>query len=187
MKIFGIGLPKTGTTSLYAALHGLGYRSATFGHLKEMRPDAWLDGDFSPDYLAELDAVTDTPIPTYYPQLDVRYPGSKFILTVRDPDAWLESCRRHFEPLDAGDGPDEYGRTTRLALWGVRRFSADRFRYVYRTHDLTARAYFEDRPGDLLALDLGTGEGWAELCGFLDKPIPDEPFPQVQPGWRPPA
>ena len=35
-KIFGIGLSKTGTTSLWAALDLLGYRAATFRHMREL-------------------------------------------------------------------------------------------------------------------------------------------------------
>lgn len=32
-------------------------------------------------------------------------------------------------------------------------------------------------PEKLLIMELG--EGWAPLCEFFDKPIPDEPFPHV--------
>ena len=95
-KIFGIGLSKTGTTSLYAALDQLGYRSATFRHMRESGLDRWFEGDFSEDYLANWDAVTDNPISAFYPQLDEQYPGSKFVLTVRDPEAWLTSTRKQW-------------------------------------------------------------------------------------------
>jgi len=181
-KVFGIGLPKTGTTSLFTAFDLLGYRSATFRHLRALDPTSWFDGDFGPDQLAGYDTVTDAPISAYYPQLDIRYPGSKFVLTLRDVEPWLDSCRRHFDKIEAGAGPSEFGNLSHLAVFGVRRYSADRFRYVHRMHDITARAYFADRPGDLLILDLAAGNGWEELCAFLDRPVPDEPFPHVQPG-----
>src|SRR6185503_19618665 len=94
--IFGIGLSKTGTTSLYAALHELGYRSATYGHMAELGLSDWFRGDFTTDYLAGYDAVTDLPIGVFYAQLDMRYPGSKFILTVRDVESWLVSAKTQF-------------------------------------------------------------------------------------------
>ncbi len=50
--IFGIGLPKTGTTSLYAALNYLGFAVITWRHMRELGLAAWRQGDFGPDYLA---------------------------------------------------------------------------------------------------------------------------------------
>lgn len=31
---------------------------------------------------------------------------------------------------------------------------------------------------NFLAYDLTAGEGWAPLCAFLGKPVPDRPFPR---------
>ena len=56
--IFGIGLSKTGTTSLFAALDELGYRSATYRHLRGLGLDEWFEGNFERDYLAGYDAAT---------------------------------------------------------------------------------------------------------------------------------
>ena len=50
-KIFGIGLPKTGTTSLYAALYYLGYRAGTYRHMARLGMGEWFQGDFTIDYL----------------------------------------------------------------------------------------------------------------------------------------
>ena len=66
-KIFGIGLSKTGTTSLYAALAYLGYRSGTYGHMKKLGLDQWWQGNFKKDYLRDFDAMTDLPIGAFYP------------------------------------------------------------------------------------------------------------------------
>ena len=36
-------------------------------------------------------------------------------------------------------------------------------------------------------LEWSIDEGWEPLCGFLDKPVPDEPFPHansVGSGWK---
>src|SRR5205807_261378 len=93
-KIFGIGLSKTGTTSLANALQILGYNTKdNMGVVK------YAAGDLSSvdlDIVDAFDAVTDTPVPSFYRELDARYPGSKFILTVRDSDGWLKSCKKQF-------------------------------------------------------------------------------------------
>jgi 3'(2'), 5'-bisphosphate nucleotidase len=76
-KIFGIGLSKTGTTSLARALEILGYK--TKDYLGVSRYSA---GDLSSIKLDEIDsndAFTDTPIPSFYRELDVKYPGSLFM------------------------------------------------------------------------------------------------------------
>ena len=112
-KVFGIGLSKTGTTSLHAALEILGYRAGTFRHMRDLGLDHWFRGDFSPNYLKDLDAVTDLPVATWFRELDIRYPGSKFILTVRPRDSWLQSIKRQFE--NNPDPEPGYRRDVRLA------------------------------------------------------------------------
>ena len=80
-KIFGIGLSKTGGTSLAKALIILGYRARRARTMKEIRSH---------------DASTDSVVAWRYEILDSRFPDSKFILTVREIESWLESCRKHF-------------------------------------------------------------------------------------------
>jgi len=184
-KVFGIGLSKTGTTSLFAALHRLGFRAATYRHMKRAKMSGWFDGDFSEDYLAKWDAVTDLPIATYFHDLDRRYPGSKFILTCREIESWLDSVRRHWavQPIRRKG----FGRKVRMATYGIAGFDAERFRFVYEAHERNVRWTFRDRPEDLLIMDLAAGDGWPELCAFLGHELPDESFPHVQPGFDPVA
>jgi hypothetical protein len=66
-KVFGIGLSKTGTTSLSAALAILGYRSKHFPK----------DEDF-----ARYDAFSDITVAMKFKTLDRFFPGSQFIYTV---------------------------------------------------------------------------------------------------------
>ncbi|MEX0852347.1 MAG: sulfotransferase family protein [Bauldia sp.] len=184
-KVFGIGLSKTGTTSLFAALHRLGYRAATYRHLQALEVPGWLNGDFSMDYLTLWDAITDLPVATYFHDLDRRYPGSKFVLTCRDIDSWLDSANRHWLRRPMRD--DGFGREVRLATYGIVGFDPARFRFVYQAHERNVRWHFRDRPDDLLVMNLAEGDGWPELCRFLGKEAPDEPFPHVQPGFDPKA
>ena len=94
MKVFGIGLSKTGTTSLARALEILGYNvKDCLGITKYSKGDI---SSINETALDTYDALTDTPIPNFYRELDKKYPNSKFILTVRDMDGWLNSCRKQF-------------------------------------------------------------------------------------------
>lgn len=173
-KVFGIGLSKTGTTSLHHALGALGLKSKHY----PQRPEI-----FSCDFrhLDRYDAVTDIPIAPYYPQLDAAYPGAKFILTVRNVDEWLQSMEKWWRRERR---PSEFMLRVRIAVYGVVEFHAARLRYVYEKHASDVREYFARRPGDLLILDICAGEGWDELCAFLRKPVPSSPFPFVVPGRR---
>jgi hypothetical protein len=184
-KVLGIGLSRTGTQSLCAALTMLGYRSAHFvEHLTQQRGRAtWFAGDFAQDCLADCDAATDLPIPVYFPQLDDRYPNSKFILTVREVPSWLESMERHWQrwPLRHDEAAD-YRRLVRLATYGVHGFSRSRLTHVYETHADHVYRYFRERPHDLLVMNICAGEGWDKLCPFLDRPAPRSAFPWLHRG-----
>jgi hypothetical protein len=182
-KVFGIGLSKTGTTSLYAALHFLGFRSGTFGHLRQLRLHDWFKGDFSKDYLHKYDAMTDLPIGTFFRELDQRYPASKFILTVRDVDQWLQSCGRLFSHPPR----DSFVEQVRMRTYGMLSYDVHRFRMVYQNHVKSVTRHFSERKTSLLVLDIAGGEGWNELCQFLHRDKPDRLFPHVQPSFRVPG
>jgi len=182
-KVFGIGLSKTGTTSLYAALDRLGFRAGTYRDLRALCLDAWFRGDFSEDPIRDYDALTDLPIGAFYRELDRRYPGSKFILTHRDRASWLESCRSYFGARPNRDDP--FYRNTQIAAYGVVSFDEERFAAAYDAHLEGVTAYFAERPEDLLTLNLFAGDGWEPLCRFLGRPRPTIPFPRVKPGFDP--
>ncbi len=175
-KIFGIGLSKTGTTSLASALAVLGYRVKDYMGIEHYTP-----GSVPDECLAVIDAhdaLTDTPIPSFFRALDKLYPGSKFILTVRDRAAWLRSCRKQFTQAHA-DKQNEAHRQLFMDLYGCVIFDEQKFSFGYERHLKSVLEYFKDRPNDLLVLDVAAGEGWEKLFAFLGKPIPDQPFPKA--------
>jgi hypothetical protein len=184
-KIFGIGLSRTGTKSLCEALGFLGYRTAHYTeHKSELRGlNTWFAGDFDTDSLVAHDAAVDLPIPIFYPELDERYPGSKFVLTVRDVDSWIASVRRHWAEWQITDDPvGRYRQMLRLAMYGIHGFATSRMRHVYQTHVRNVRWYFRGRPDDLLVLDVCAAEGWETLCPFLSKRKPSCLFPWLNKG-----
>lgn len=182
-KIFGVGLPKTGTSSLSRALEILGYRSCHFPHdpvtVAELKA-----GRYDLSILQEYDALTDVPVPAVFAQLDAVWPGSKFVLTVRDLPSWLESCRH--APFNQPDQVPAVGSMRefyRVLLYGTVVFQADRFAWVYETHERQVTEHFAgENSNRLLVLDLVGGEGWERLCPFLGVPAPDVPFPHLNPG-----
>lgn len=173
-KIFGIGLSKTGTTSLHHALMQLGFKSKHY----PQRPELF-SCDFR--YLEGYDAITDIPVAPFYAQLDEVFPGSKFILTIRDVDDWLRSMERW---LDRARRPNEFMLQMRLVVYGIVTFHRSRLKYVYEEHVSAVQHYFRERPGDLLIMNICAGESWEKLCPFLKKPVPSAPFPFVVPGGR---
>jgi hypothetical protein len=179
-KVFGLGLTRTGTTSLCVALNKLGISAKHYPHDRTTYKEL-TSGIYRLSVMEHFDAATDISVAPFYPQLDATYPGSRFILTTRDVDSWLQAMESHFVELETLEDMSEPFRQFMdficPAVYGTLRFSADRFRYVYERHVAEVRAYFRDRPGDLLELDILGGEGWEKLCEFLGVPVPEEPFP----------
>jgi hypothetical protein len=172
-KVFGIGLNKTGTSSLHRALELLGYRSLHFGRQEANDHILRAIDDRKPmlSYLdPEPDAISDVIYVTYYFYLaDAQYPGAKFILTLRDIDDWLDSRRRHVERNQRMKEAGEYEG------WFLN-VDFDLWTHEYRRHEAVVRTYFADRPQDLLAFRPAE-DGWEPLCDFLGRSVPDEPFP----------
>jgi hypothetical protein len=188
-KVFGIGLSRTGTKSLTSALFALGVNVVHYPDdettLREL-----VEGNYNFSLLQKYDGITDITVSAFYPQLDKLFPGSKFILTVREKDTWLESMEKHWSGRPAFADADEnaFGKEThmkirrllRAAVYGCYEFSADRLSYVYDLHYQTVLFYFRNRPEDLLVLDICGGQGWDELCAFLGAPALNQPFPYTK-------
>ena len=175
-KVFGIGLSKTGTTSLAQALQILGYRTKD-----NMGVTKYAAGDLSCLDLSMVevfDALTDTPIPSFYRELDAKFPGSKFILTVRDSPGWLTSCRKQFTQRLAEKQTDAHRRLF-VDLYGTEVFDEALFANGYERFVKGVNDYFKDRQHDLLAINVTDGEGWDKLCPFLGRPEPDVIFPKA--------
>lgn len=166
--MLGCGFMKTASTSLRQALRHLGYR--TTGHSQRLFDD-WHAGRRWPIYLEALkyQAMKDWPWALCYREIDRWFPGSKFILTVRDPDYWYDSYVRHM----IRKGRQRPGRLFSSTSFDDRDAIIDR----YLQHNADVRAYFADRPDELLVFNAEAGDGWEQLCGFLGKPIPDMPYP----------
>ena len=170
-KVFGIGFHKTGTKSLGAALGILGYRVC--GPVGAKDPDIARKAVTLIDTLAwQYDAFQDNPWPLFYERLDQHHAGSRFVLTVRPEDAWLDSVVSHFGHHDT---------PMRHYIYGVGHPEGNEQAFLdrYRRHNDEVQAYFRHRPEDFLVIDITAGEGWERLCGFLGLEEPDHPFPKL--------
>lgn len=179
-KIFGIGLSKTGTTSLYAALDQLGFKTGTFAHMAKLGLDDWFENNFQEDYIKDYEALTDLPLVGFYQSLNSRYPNSRFIYTIREKSGWLNSCEKQFTTAPKR----KFGRKTNHFVYGSEKFDLEIFSAAYDKYSTEIPSFFSDKPSQFLILDLFSGDGWEKLCGFLHKDIPDTPFPKVKPGFR---
>ena len=149
MKIFGIGLSKTGTTSLARALNILGYRTRdNLGVVDYIRGDL---SSINPGILDTNDAFTDTPVPNFYRELDAKYPDAKFILTIRDMDGWLKSCKKQFTQRLSDKQNNAHNRLF-MDLYDSTVFDEEKFRLGYEDFVNGVYRYFADRPQDLLTL-----------------------------------
>jgi hypothetical protein len=196
-KIFGIGFYKTGTTTLYDALRTLGYHTvngdkpgsypgADDGATMIKQIDA---GDFRLSTFEMFDAFTDNPYFRIWREIYALYPEARYILTVRDEEAWIASCVKFFRHRRI--------RPMRVWMFGPHanpaRDAASRRAWIdaYRAHNAAVRAHFAGRPQQFLELDPTRETSWGRLCDLLGAPVPDDqPWPHANPTkldapWRP--
>lgn len=178
-RVFGIGMNKTGTSSLRQAFLALGVVPVTAERLVQRASIVealFARGDYEPAlrYARLYRGFEDRPWNVWemYRRLDERYEGSRFVLTVRDPESWWRSVEQWITTSKPW-----VGRRYREHLRAASLRRQDMVR-AYQAYNDEVRAYFGGR-GDLLEIDLVGGQGWGELCRFLDLPVPGEEFPHA--------
>ncbi|MBW2992555.1 hypothetical protein KY345_05030 [Candidatus Woesearchaeota archaeon] len=187
-KVFGIGLSKTGTTSLTDALKMLGYSAKHFPmgmfRYNNRKKGIVLNPLYVRKYSAfghRQIALTDICVSRFYKELDKKFPNSKFILTMRDKESWLKSCEKHTwtgRDIEILIGRNNKITQLHLDIYGTLLFDREKYKAAYERHINEVREYFRGREDDLLRINIVNGEGWEKLCNFLDKPIPKIPFPK---------
>ena len=168
--VFGIGLNKTGTTSLMRA-----FKTLDFGH-KHYDP-ALIDLHFRGRHqeifrrIQGYETFEDWPWPLMYKEIYENYGRrAKFILTRRaSPSVWVESLKRHAERTGPNVGPRSriFGHDSPEGREGE-------FVEYYERHLHEVRQYFSDprRKGLMIEVCFEEGDGWKEICAHLGKPAP---------------
>lgn len=183
-KLLGLGLSRTGTTSVAHAWEALGIRqihypmdARTYYQLAEDNANLQVLWDY--------DALSDITTFPVWERLDKLWPGSKFVLTVRSRETWIPSLKAHWDrggrPIcEAARDVWPIGRLLLTKVFGQLDWDEEKFWEAHVNHMIRVRNYFADRPQDLLVMDVcDQHEGWEPLCKFLDLPVPDLPFPHV--------
>lgn len=174
-KVFGVGLNKTGTRSLEAALRHLG-----FDHLgwDPSLLQLHLGGE-----TAELlrisesyESFTDWPWPLIVRDLLDHYGNrARFILTTRkSPEIWLRSLDRH-----AAAGANRASPRRQIYGHDRPRGREASFQETYLAHINRVRQLFAERGLSDLLLEVSwdSGDGWQQLAPFLSCPVPSGNFP----------
>jgi hypothetical protein len=160
-KVFGISLPRTGTSSLAVAFRHLDFHTAHY----------LTEADY--EYIHEYDFANDFPIPLRYKELDERFPNSKFIFTARPSESWLDSYELHLsrtKHISDGNWQDY-----NLSLFGTLDFDRKHFKNVYMKHWEDVLEYFKGRADDLLILDFPYRlKSWNDICDFVEVKLPDD-------------
>lgn len=178
-KVFGIGLSRTGTTSLAEALNILGIDAAHWTNPLTMQILSGID-------FFLFGACTDCCVSPEFERLYHLYPNARFIFTRRPIADWVRSFWKHHERTSWARDLNEF-RTA----FGERPFPDAAIEFSlyagnpdiaesYRAFEYRVEKFFADKPASkLLRLDLSNGQGWPELCGFLGRTVPDVPFPRL--------
>jgi hypothetical protein len=197
-KVFGVGNNKTGTTSLKKAMEDLGYvvgRQRTAENLMKQ----WSKRDFKKliKYCHTAQFFQDLPFskPYTFIVLDHEFPGSKFILTVRDsPEQWYNSITKfHAKKWGANNRiPTKEDLQNATYIYKGAPWDFNRWEYItsendpynkeeliksYITYNESVIEYFRHRPKDLLILNVADKNAFKKLCNFLGKPHTSEDFP----------
>ncbi len=195
MQIIGAGFGRTGTMSLAAALEQLGFDPCYHmlevlkhpSHIKTWQAAA--DGQKInwKQFLGRYKAGLDYPLAAFYKELIEVFTEAKVILTVRDPEHWYESTR---ETIYRGAAFPEWltkilppfrgmQHMLQSTIWDKLfdgRFEGRQYAIqVFNDHiENVKRAVAKEK---LLIYNIN--EGWKPLCGFLNVPIPEKPFPHI--------
>jgi hypothetical protein len=193
VQVIGAGFGRTGTLSLRSALATLGI--APCHHMVEVarnpeQAPLWAAAarDGATDWralLAGFGAAVDWPAAAFWRDLASVFPTARVILTVRDAASWHASFLETIVAHTAGLAPPPgsalravYDLTRELVLDGVFAGRADDVVHairVYEEHNREVIATIAEER--LLVYDVA--QGWEPLCRFLDRPVPQEPFPRL--------
>lgn len=175
--VFGIGMGRTGTTSLADALTKLGIKTKHFPSDNSSQRELLAGKKLS--IMKKYQALVDGIAP-FYRQLYTQYPNSRFILTVRDKSDWLVSVKRfnhlrdHSPKLKTGK---HYTDELRFLTYGTYKLDDNTLIDGYTAHFEAVKSFFKPHPESLLIMNLCGGEGWNTLTDYLGIPMPDYAFP----------
>lgn len=160
-KLFIIGLPRTGTTSISVALLDYGFKVAHTAYTKRAFELA--------------DVISDAPCFADYKELDALFPNSKFVYLDRALSAWLPSMQRLLNKMLPELAPKTGYLNPVLKRCMDKTFfpfncenplSQTHLENCYNTHKQDVFNYFSQRD-DFLAIDISQSGSLKQLLDFL--------------------
>lgn len=165
MYIFCIGLSKTGTLSLSKALELLGYKPIHYPDdaIYDSFYKKLFDEEYDVSSLGDRNAFLDIPFAFSFKGFYESYPESKFILTTREKNNWLKSCKKHMKKK-------KYfvQDKIRKLMYGSDVFNYTKMSETYDHHYKNVIDFFQNKPEQLLVYNVCEKEGWEPLLKFLD-------------------
>jgi hypothetical protein len=190
LSVIGAGFGRTGTESMKVALETLGLGPCH--HMKEViaspgQTRLWraiahanesrVSEPNWDEAFAGYSSAVDWPSAYFWRELSAYYPDAKVLLTVRSPESWYASMEKTiFKSL--GENSDRASVGVKLIaeqVFGGCLDDRDHAISIYEKNIEEVQAAFgEDR-----LLTYSIGDDWEPLCRFLDKPVPDVPYPRT--------
>ena len=189
LEVIGAGFGRTGTLSLKLALEQLGF--AQCYHMFEVmnhpehvplwraahrgEPTDW------EALFAGYRAAVDWPSCNFWREQMAAFPDAKVVLSLRDPERWYTSVMNTIYPISLQfreQGGDQSKMVFELIWDGIFAGRMDDKAFVieqYLAHNQRVR---ETVPSERL-LEFDPADGWQPLCAFLERPVPDEPYPRA--------
>lgn len=183
-KLFIISLPRTGTTSISVAMLEQGFKVAHTAFTKRAFELA--------------DVVSDAPCFSDYKELDIQFPGSKFVYINRDMDQWIPSAQMLLKKMQARLDPISGTFSPVLKRSFNEAFALsttenphtkEHLAACYLKHKKDVFSYFSDRD-DFFSVTLSEQGSLARLLDFLGLEIKNsKEFPLLNigrhvSGWR---
>ncbi|CAM4100776.1 hypothetical protein MB901379_04482 [Mycobacterium basiliense] len=202
MQVIGVGFGRTGTNSLKLALEALGFGPCL--HASNLVPTPELTREWADllthrsvdkraklyELLSDYESTVDWPSCLVWSEMIRMYPAARVILTVRDPDSWVNSFVEALAPLwlnamekvnDPGLSQSPLGASYQLLNsfaqleFGGRVFDpAVLKRRLLEHHEQVKAAVPQER-----LLVYSVSEGWPSLCEFLNVDVPSIEFPHT--------
>lgn len=197
-KYFCIGRNKTGTTSLKRAFEDLGFIVGDQATAEKLYDSYFFENEFLPiiKYCETAEVFQDVPFSHFatLEHIDKAYPGSKFILTIRDDaEQWYCSLikfnAKHFglggriptaEDLKNATYVRKGYKYNTIKAHGTSDedpYNKEIMIRHYEKHNASVIDYFKDRPDDLLVINLSEENAYRKFVEFLKVDSPYSAFP----------
>lgn len=208
LKVIGVGLGRTGTLSLHTALQILGFGPCHHPIIEGVDTDqlvrfANATKNPSPEVLDDLYrgyvSAVDVTTAILAEPLYKAFPDAKFILTVRDPNKWVQSMKKttlvYFAEINeleariaSGTATEEdHVKSNRLRElgsleWGElyqQGYHKGRLATDLEGEFLRHKQFITELIPSEKLLIFDVAEGWGPLAKFLEVPEPKEPMPRL--------